>query len=80
MKIDTKGKKTYTGIATFVVGAVLAKYAPHLPGDALAQITPDLIGIVADGLMVAGTALATFGRAVTKPKDNQDVITPRPAG
>ena len=73
-----KGTKMYTSIATVGVGFLLSKYAAGMTPDASAVLTPALVDLAANGLMLVGGAAVAFFRAIQQPTDNTAVVTPRP--
>ena len=80
MKIIKKGTRTYTAIATVLVGLALKKVSAHLPDDVAQTLTPDLVDLVGDVLSAGGAAAAAVFRNLAQPKvvDEQDKDTPKP--
>ena len=75
-----QGKRTYTAIATVLVGLALKKVSAHLPDDMAQTLTPDLVDLVGDVLSAGGAAAAAVFRNLAQPKvvDQQSVDTPKP--
>ena len=61
------GKKTYTAIATVLVGMLLKRYAAHLPQGSQDLVGP-LVDALADAMQVGGAAVAVWARSVAKAK------------
>lgn len=78
--MNMTGKRTYSAIATVIVGLALKKASAHLPADLAGTLTPDLVDIVGDALSMGGAAAAAYFRKLAAPKvvDEQDKDTPKP--
>jgi hypothetical protein len=75
-----QGKRTYTAIATVLVGLALKKAASHLPDEAASTLAPELVDLLGDVLATGGAAAAAYFRKLATPPvvDQQDVDTPKP--
>lgn len=75
-----EGKRTYTAIATVLVGLALKKAASHFPADSAQTLAPELVDLLGDVLATGGAAAAAYFRKLATPKvvDQQDLDTPKP--
>lgn len=75
-----QGKRTYTAIATVLVGLALKKAAAHFPADSAQTLAPELVDLLGDVLATGGAAAAAYFRKLAQPKivDQQDLDIPKP--